>query len=480
MRSAVDPIVAVDPDGRVVTWNAGAERVFGARAGDVIGRPLGEIVRAPDGRDVLADAVREARVTGSALLRGAFRCGAGEVDLEVHLVAVGPDAIAVHARDTTDARRLEREIFEQHFALRDATAFLSSVLESVTEHAVLAVDRDGRVVAWNEGARRTYGRAAADVVGAVSVDALDAPGAAGVTQGLVARALATGTAEGESTHARSNGSEFPARLTASVRHDGAGVPCGVVLVAEDESERREAERRIAESLAREELLVDILSHDVKNQLAAAMPRLELLAMRQPAVAPAVERALAPIRRSVAITDDALFLLRLDAEGAPASPVPVGSVARAAVAALEPLASSRGISFRVEDRAVDATASPLLARAVENVLSNAIKWSPAGATVDVAVDLDGEFVRLSVADHGPGIREDQRAQLFGRFRRLDTHGVAGHGLGLAIAKRIVELAGGSIAAEATAGGGATFAIRLPQSPVGPAREGTVAAVAPASR
>ena len=101
----------------------------------------------------------------------------------------------------------------------------------------------------------------------------------------------------------------------------------------------------------------------------------------------------------------------------------------------------------------------LHRAVSNLLDNAVKWSPAGATVHVAVR-DGE---VTVRDHGPGIAPDDLAHVFDRFyRAASARGLPGSGLGLAIVRQIAEAHGGGVRAEAAQGGGALLRLRLPAS------------------
>ena len=99
----------------------------------------------------------------------------------------------------------------------------------------------------------------------------------------------------------------------------------------------------------------------------------------------------------------------------------------------------------------------LDRAVANLLDNAAKWSPPGATIDVRLR-DGE---LTVRDRGPGIEPDDRAHVFDRFYRADAaRGRPGSGLGLAIVRQVAEGHGGTVAAEAADGGGALLRLRLP--------------------
>ena len=99
----------------------------------------------------------------------------------------------------------------------------------------------------------------------------------------------------------------------------------------------------------------------------------------------------------------------------------------------------------------------LARAVGNLLDNAVKWSPPGQPVEVAVSGGAVTVR----DHGPGIADDDLPHVFDRFYRAPAaRGLPGSGLGLAIVKHVADAHGGSVVAEQAAGGGARLRLTLP--------------------
>jgi two-component system sensor histidine kinase MprB len=99
----------------------------------------------------------------------------------------------------------------------------------------------------------------------------------------------------------------------------------------------------------------------------------------------------------------------------------------------------------------------LARAVGNLLDNAVKWSPPGRPVEVSVG-GGE---VTVRDHGPGIGEDDLAHVFDRFYRAPAaRGLPGSGLGLAIVKHVADAHGGTVVAEQAPGGGARLRLTLP--------------------
>ncbi|XHR29544.1 MAG: sensor histidine kinase [Chthoniobacteraceae bacterium] len=104
------------------------------------------------------------------------------------------------------------------------------------------------------------------------------------------------------------------------------------------------------------------------------------------------------------------------------------------------------------------------QALDNLISNAIKFSPPGGAITVSVRSDGHEIRIEVADQGPGLTEEDKAKLFGRFQKLSarpTGGEASTGLGLANSRRLVELNGGRIGAESNGPGtGSRFWIKLP--------------------
>jgi len=107
----------------------------------------------------------------------------------------------------------------------------------------------------------------------------------------------------------------------------------------------------------------------------------------------------------------------------------------------------------------------LAQVVDNFLSNALKFSPRGATVRIALSVaeDGRAARLEVIDEGPGIAPEEQAKLFRKFGRAGTQATGGetsHALGLAVAKRLAESMGGTVGCESTPGAGAMFWVALP--------------------
>jgi len=107
----------------------------------------------------------------------------------------------------------------------------------------------------------------------------------------------------------------------------------------------------------------------------------------------------------------------------------------------------------------------LRQVVVNLVENAVKYSPDGGTVSVALSSQNGRARIEVRDRGLGIPESEHARVFEKFTRLDpglSRGVGGTGLGLYIARELVERMGGAIAVDSAPGAGSTFAVELPTS------------------
>jgi signal transduction histidine kinase len=140
--------------------------------------------------------------------------------------------------------------------------------------------------------------------------------------------------------------------------------------------------------------------------------------------------------------------------------------KAAVEAVEPVASARGLRVRTQiapNLGLVKADTGRLQQVIWNLLSNAVKFTPQGGQVSVEARRDGDEVIIAVADTGIGIKPEFLPHVFDRFQQADagtsrTHG--GLGLGLAIAKQIVEMHGGRIWVESTVGQGATFQMQLP--------------------
>ena len=161
------------------------------------------------------------------------------------------------------------------------------------------------------------------------------------------------------------------------------------------------------------------------------------------------------------------MARLDVSGLQLqfAPARLDSIAREVVEASSALARSREVALELELAEVPVVLGDheRLVQLVGNLLSNALKFTPAGGTVTVRIYPDGDTVVLEVADTGIGIPEGEQDRLFQRFFRSSTataQAIPGTGLGLVISRAIVEAHGGTIDLTSQAGAGTCFRVELP--------------------
>jgi signal transduction histidine kinase len=222
-----------------------------------------------------------------------------------------------------------------------------------------------------------------------------------------------------------------------------------------------------------------VTHDVKNPLGAARGYAELLEMGvKGPLAPEQARYVVGIRRSIdgalAILADLLDLARADGGGLRVERIPVDLawVAGEAVEEYRSKAEAAGheVDFPARQEPVRCFTDPDRVRQVlGNLLSNATKYTPPPGRITIrteeveggATGRPGRWAAVHVADTGPGVPPEHREAIFAEFHRLEEgSGVPGHGLGLAIARRVAELLGGELTVDEAPGGGALFSLWLP--------------------
>ena len=273
-----------------------------------------------------------------------------------------------------------------------------------------------------------------------------------------------------------------------VRND-AGEPWytqgfAVDITAAKESERyrdellRQAQRqneRLRELDRMKDELVALVSHELRTPLTSIRGYLELLLEE----APEAGLGATHVDWLNIIDRNAVRLLRLvedlllkaqDAAGAitlDRTEVDITAVVEHCIQAGIPVATARGIALEHETEQLEpVSADPVrIGQVIDNLVSNALKFTPPGGRVDVRAFAHGAGVRIEVADTGVGIPEDEQERLFERFYRTaqaQSAAVPGAGLGLSIAKAIVEGHGGAISCRSVDGDGTTFVVDLPLS------------------
>src|ERR671936_212210 len=233
---------------------------------------------------------------------------------------------------------------------------------------------------------------------------------------------------------------------------------------EEQNERlREADRMKDEFVA-------LISHDLRTPLTSIMGYLELALENQEL--PATERGYLEVvernsERLMHLVNDLLFVARLEAGEMDIhlDELDLATVVRHAVEEAGPRARAKEILLESETDSVPHVSADRgrLFQLLDNLVGNAIKFTPTGGKVAVRLSREGDFLRLEVEDSGIGIAPDDQGQLFDRFFRASNTRdapVPGTGLGLYIARAIVEAHGGRIAVESSPGAGTCFCVELP--------------------
>jgi signal transduction histidine kinase len=217
--------------------------------------------------------------------------------------------------------------------------------------------------------------------------------------------------------------------------------------------------------------VSMVSHELRTPLTSMVGYVELLLEGSAGEVNEEQRHFLEIvnrssERLNRLIDDILFVARIDAGkfALERADVDLVELSDAAVEASRPVAESEGVELRLSaaPHAIPLWADPTrVSQLLDNLVSNAIKFTPSGGSVSLTVDQDGETARIQVGDTGLGIPEDELEHLFGRFFRASTAiGVRGTGLGLSIVKSIAEAHGGTVSVESEVGVGTTFTVDLP--------------------
>jgi PAS domain S-box-containing protein len=231
-------------------------------------------------------------------------------------------------------------------------------------------------------------------------------------------------------------------------------------------------RRATEAVRARDELIGVVTHDLRNPLNAIQMSAGLLRDagldRRSETRRWLEIILRTVRQMGTLVDELLDLSSIEAGRFSVTPsrASIADLFRDACDLLEPVAMERGVRLRTRVRGAEGGVwmdSSQLLRVVSNLVGNALKFTPRGGTVTLSAERGTDEVRFAVEDTGPGIAPEELPHVFDRYWQGRAGDRRGAGLGLAIAKGIVEAHGGSIEVASEAGKGATFSFTLPPAP-----------------
>ena len=365
----------------------------------------------------------------------------------------------------------------------DAKAFRSSeerfraLVTSVKDYAIFMLDPTGQIETWNAGAERTKGYTADEIIGQhMSRFYTPEDLARGLPATLLAQATRDGRVESEGWRVRKDGSRFWADvvITALVDHDGHLM--GFAKVTRDLTERlraQEEQLRLAhaeEAVRLRDEFLSIAAHELRTPLSAVQLQLQGLLERpeglDPRLRTKVERACRSGERLVTLVDTLFDVSRITT----GSFTLVPSRFELTDPVLEVVERFREHAHRAgsvvtvrSEGSLEGTWDRLrIEQVITNLLTNALKYA-AGTPVEIALAGNEREVTVTVSDAGPGIPESEWERIFRRFERAaPMRNFGGLGLGLYVARQIVEAHGGEIHLASGRPRGAHFVIRLPRS------------------
>jgi PAS domain S-box-containing protein len=475
-------IVMLDREGRIQTWNAGATRLDGYLADEIVGRPLAALHAAAavsEGRDrrLLGEAARTGSADGEGwrVRKDGTTYWASESLSAVMSEGGAPIGYAMLTRDLSERRHREEQVrrSDERFRL---------VIEGIRDYAIFMLDAHGRVATWNAGAERIKGYRAEEIIGQHFSRFYDpAEVRAGKCELELEVAGRDGRFEDEGWRLRKDGTAFWANVVLTALRDGDGTLVGFAKVTRDLTERRIAEQertrleRAQEAVRLRDEFLTIASHELRTPLAALLLQLDSLAELAPGldakVARRIDRARQGGERLTQLVDSLLDVSRLSTVGLALSTasVDLGALAGQHVAVLSASAAAvdSELVLRVAGPVIGVWDPVRIGQVVTNLVANAIKYG-AGHPIIVQVwSAAGEAI-LEVRDHGPCVAAADLPRIFERFERAaPLRNYGGLGLGLYVTREIVVAHGGTVVAENATDGGARFIVRLPL--VGPTRE-----------
>ena len=337
--------------------------------------------------------------------------------------------------------------------LRDLRRFLSDAIGRLPD-ALFVTGLDGMLALTNAEGRRLAQRLGAPHDRGADVRELLARFRA-ADDGPLSPFAAGAPDQGGAEAVTEDGGSFEIRYVA--QRDAADRQVGWIIRIVDVSPLKQAERHREDAL-------QLLSHDMRAPQSAILALLRGPDVRIPK--PISTRIEGLARRTLELAEDFVQLARAEAKPLAIEPVDLNDIAIDAADALWPEARARGIRVEVEGvdepHMIDGDRQ-LLTRAVINLISNAIKYSDEGMEIRCTLAEAGDCVRLTVADQGAGMTQDQLSRLFARFQRGPREGI---GLGLAFVRTVVDRHDGKIDCTSAPGKGATFTIELARSDADP--------------
>ena len=356
-------------------------------------------------------------------------------------------------------------------ALHEARTYLAAIVES-SEDAIIGVDLGGRINSWNRGAEAIFGHAREEIVGK-PIYTIIPPELHPEEREIIDKLRAGERVEHyETVRVRKDGARRDISLTVSPVRDPVGTLVGMSKVGRDITERKQAQRALAEEARRKDEFLAILAHELRNPLAPI--RYALSIARQARLTDAqrkrsdevIERQVEHMSR---LLDDLLDVSRIARGHVELRKkwIDLTSVIGAAIDSARPLLDRKAhtLSLDLPREALRLEADPVrLTQILTNLLTNAAKYTDRCGQIQLRAWREGGSIAISVRDNGIGISPEMAPRLFSLFAQAApalNRSEGGLGIGLALVRGFVEKHGGTVDVRSEGTGkGSEFVVRLP--------------------
>src|SRR3954465_15424551 len=462
----------LDPSGRIISWNLGAERLKGYTADEIIGRHFSVFYT----REAL-DSGWPAHELQAATVEARFEDEGWRVrkDGSRFWANVVITALRDEEGKLVGFSKITRDLSERRLhelAMRQSEERFRLLVDAVQDYAIFMIDTEGMVTSWNAGAQRIKGYSRDEIIGRhFSHFFIQEDIAAGKPWEELASARRSGRAELEGWRVKKNGERFWARVALSGVYDEQGHLRGFAKVTQDLSERRhmqdleKAARNVNEFIA-------MLAHELRNPLAPIRTAVQVIAkspadpVTREAMRQTIDRQSAQLAR---IVDDMIDIARITKGSLVIEhqPVELAEIVRRALETAAPAINAARHPLEVDVPSTGLVAHgdcDRLTQLLSKLLNNAARYTPPGGRISVRARREDGHGIITVRDTGRGIDPQVMERIFDMFvqgRPPPGRVGGGLGIGLALARRIAELHGGTLEAKSEGENkGSEFTLRLP--------------------
>lgn len=454
--------ISFDETGRILEWNAYAEKIIGWKKFEAIGKDIFTLVIPGRHRDEYKNLIKMVKVSGQDELISnemefkAIKRNGKEFPVQVILFPLFmDDYYTFHAfiRDISQRKKLEA----------DQARYVSIINES--DDAILSTDLNGIVRTWNKGAEKLFKYTESEAKGQHISLIHPAERSSEINKSIERLKQGEHVHNLDTIRIAKDGSIVPVSILAAPIQNKLGKITGMASISRDISDKKNVERLKNE-------FISIVSHELRTPLTSIRGSIALLAADKLGKLPDKAKDLLAIanqncERLIRLINDVLELEKMEAGKMVFNmrTMDITDLISEVIIANESLAAKNDVKMHtvLPEHILIEGDPDRLTQVLTNLLSNAIRYSPPHGIIDVALVKFTDKIRVSVSDHGPGIPLTFQDKIFEKFSQADASDKrtkSGSGLGLSITKMIIERHHGRISFSTVEGIGTTFFFDLP--------------------